>query len=88
MTQKEGKSGGKKQLQSCNSSHEAGCVLWALAEILNFGQIYQTVAESDLRKSVRIGPFSGYFRTRQLQICNTLIFFCTLDQLSLELADG
>lgn len=44
--------------------------------------LHQTVAESDLRKNVNIGIFSTCFRTRQRQICNTLICFCSLDQLS------
>lgn len=63
-------------------------MLWPSTEILSLDEmLHETIAESNLGKSVHVGLFSGCFKARQPQICNSFIYFCLLDQLHLQLAD-
>lgn len=60
-------------------------MLWPLTEIHNLDEIRPL---KNLGKSVYIGLYSGCFTARQVQICNSLMCFCSLDQLHLHLDDG
>lgn len=80
--------GDKKSFSHIIQSHSASFLLWSSTEILNLDEmLYQIIEEPSFGKNGHIRLSSGCFRVEQPRICNSLIYFCSLDQLYLYLAD-